>query len=78
MEKGSQNAFRHFRLAQGDSAKEDVLMQDDEYIISLVVKGSKHVSARCFFVECKIHQKKGMIAHFPTAKMVADFSAKPL
>ena len=77
--------FRYFRMAQGDSAKEDMLMQDNESAIILhkhhpfsVGKGSKHMNARNLFVADKINQKEVMIVHCPTAKMVADYSAKPL
>ena len=54
--------FGHFRLAQGDIAKEDMLMQDDESSTSLhkhhpfsMGKGRKHVSARFFFAACKMN-----------------------
>ena len=45
--------FRYFRLTQGDEAKEDILMQDNEscmllhkIILFSVGKGSKHINVR--------------------------------
>ena len=49
--------FHYFRVAQGDVAKEDFLMQDNKSCIILhtnhpfsVGKGSKHMNIRCYFV----------------------------
>ena len=77
--------FKHFWLAQEDSSKEDTLMQDNESAISLhehhlfsVVKVNNNANVRYFFVLDKTIQKEVMIAHCPTAKMVAAFSTKPL
>ena len=77
--------FRHFRLAQGDSDKEDVLTQDNESRVLLrknhpfaVEKGTKHMNVRCFFVVDKLEKKEVKIVHCPSDKMVADFSSKPL
>ena len=77
--------FRHFRLAQGDSDKEDVLTQDNASRVLLrknhpfsVEKGSKHMNVRCFFVVDKLEKKEVKIVHCPSDKMVADFSSKPL
>ena len=56
--------FRYFRLARGDEAKEEALMQDDESCILLhknrpfsVGKGSKYVNIRYLFVTDKIQKK---------------------
>ena len=69
--------FRCFRLAPGDEAKEDILMQDNQSCMLLhknhpfsVGKRSKHVNVRHFFVVDKIDKKE--------VKMVADCSSKPL
>ena len=77
--------FRHFRLVQWNSAKEDIMMQDNESTISLhkhhpfsVREGSEHVSARYFFAADKTNQKEVMIVHYPTEKMVSGFSTKLL
>ena len=57
--------FRHFRLAQGDSDKEDVLTQDNKSRVLLrkthpfsVEKGSKHMNVRCFFVVDELEKKE--------------------
>ena len=41
-------------------------------------KGSENTNVRYFFAVDKPNQKKVMIAHCLTAKMVADHSTKPL
>ena len=65
--------FRHFRLAQGDEAKEDVLIQDNQSCMLLhknhpfsVGKGSKHVNVRYFFVVDKAEKKEVKIVCCPT------------
>ena len=77
--------FRYFRLAQGDEAKEDSLMQVNEPCTLLhknhpfsVGKGSKHTNIRCFFVVDNIRKHEVKIVHYPTDEMVEDFSTKPL
>ena len=57
--------FMHFRMAQWDADKEDVLMQDNKscamlhknYLFS-IGKGIKHLHARCFFVAEKNEKKE--------------------
>ena len=53
--------FRYFRLAQGDEAKEDALMQDNKSCVQphknhpfLVGSSSKHINVRCFFFSRQI------------------------
>ena len=77
--------FRYFRIAQGDEAKEDLLMQDNESTILMHKnylfsnkKGSKHINFRYFFVVDKINQKEVKIVYCPTAKMIPDYSSKPM
>ena len=77
--------FRYFRIAQGDSATEDILMQDNKSAILLqknwpfsTGKGSKHINIRYFFVVDKIKNKEVKIIHCPTEEMIADFNTKPL
>ena len=77
--------FRYFRLAQGDSPEEDVLMQDNKSAILLqknwpysTRKGSKHIHVRYFFVVDKIRNKEVKIIYCPTELMIADFNTKPL
>lgn len=56
--------FRHFRLAQGDLIKEDILMQDNKSNITIHKncphssrKGAKHAHAQYFFVADKIKRR---------------------
>ena len=77
--------FRYFRIAQGDSATEDILMQDNKSAILLqknwpfsTGKGSKHINIRYFFVVDKIKNKEVKIIYCPTEEMIADFNTKPL
>ena len=56
--------FRYFSLAQGDEAKEDLLMQHNTSCVLLhknnlfsVEKGSKHLHVRCFFPVDKMDKK---------------------
>ena len=77
--------FRHFRLAQDNEVKDDVLMQDNECCALLnmhhpfyVRKGSKYINVWCFFVVDKIEKKEVKIMCCPTGDMVACFSVKPL
>ena len=77
--------FRCFRLAQGDEAKEDILMKDNESCILLhqnypfsTRTGSKHINVRYFFVVDKIRSKEVRIVCCPTDEMIADYSSKPL
>ena len=72
-------------MAQGDEAKEDVLMQHNQSCVLMhknypfsVGKGSKHVNVRYFFVVDKIENKEVRVACCPTEETVADFSSKPL
>jgi len=60
--------FRMFRIAQGGSSKEDILMQDNQSAILLenngrysVGKGSKHIDIRYFFITDRIEKKHGAI-----------------
>lgn len=76
--------FRCFRLAQGDDAEEDVLLQDNKSCITLhkncpfsVGKGSKHVNVRYFFPVDKMEKKEVRMACCPMKKMIADYSSKP-
>ena len=77
--------FRCFRLLKGNSSEEDTLTRDNESNMLLRKhhpfsegKGSKHMNVRYFFVVDKIHQREVKIVHFPTEKIVADFSGKVL
>ena len=77
--------FRYFRLAQGESDKEDILMQDNKSAIILqknypysTRKGSKHIHVRYFFAVDKVKNKEIKIMHCPTEKMIADYNSKPL
>ena len=77
--------LRYFRIAQGDRAKEDILMQDNEVCIILhknwpfsTGKGSQHINVRYFFVVDKIKNKEVKVIFCPTDKMVADYQSKPL
>ena len=76
--------FRYFRIGQGEDPEEDLLFQDNTSCIRLhknypfsTRKGSKHVNVKCFFVVDKIEQKDVRMAHFPTEKIIADYSTKP-
>jgi hypothetical protein len=77
--------FRYFRLAQGESDKEDILMQDNKSAIILqknypysTRKGSKHIHVRYFFAVDKVKNKEIKIMYCPTEKMIADYNSKPL
>ena len=70
--------FGYIRLAQGDSDKEDALMQDNESCTLFhknhpfsVGKGSKHINFRCFFVVDKLEKKEVKISCCTTDKIVA-------
>ena len=76
--------FRYFRLAQGGTSKEDVLMQYNTCCILMhnnypfsIIKGSKHINIRHFFVADKITKKEVRVVHCPTDKMIANNSTKP-
>ena len=76
--------FRHFRLAQGDNSKEDVLFQDNKSCMHLhkncpfsIGNGSKHANVRCFFVVDNMEKKDAKMMCCPTENMVDDYSAKP-
>ena len=77
--------FRYFCIGQGDSATEDIPMQDNKSSILLqknwpfsTGKESKHINIRYFFVVDKIKNKGVKIIYCPTKKMIADFNMKPL
>ena len=77
--------FRYFCIAQGDSATEDILMQDNKSAILLqknwpfsTGKESKHINIRYFFVVDKIKNKGVKIIYCPTKEMIADFNTKQL
>ena len=77
--------FRYFRLAQGESKAEDVLMQDNKSAIILqknypysTRKGSKHIHIQYFFVVDKLDKKELRIVYCPTDQMIADYNSKPL
>ena len=76
--------FRSFRMAQGDSEKENALMQENKSCIMFhenypfsIGKGTKHAHVRCFFVVEKIEKKELKVACCPTDKMIADYRSKP-
>ena len=77
--------FRYFRIAQGGSTTEDILMQDNKSAILLqknwpfsTGKGSKHINIRYFFAVDKIKNKEIKVIYCPTEEMIADFNTKPL
>jgi hypothetical protein len=77
--------FRHFRIAQGGSNREDILYQDNESAILLqnngrlsCGKGTKHIHIRFFFITDQIDKGKIMVKHCPTEEMIADYFTKPL
>jgi hypothetical protein len=77
--------FRHFRISQGGSDREDILYQDNESAILLqnngrlsCGKGTKHIHIRFFFITDQINKKKIMVKHCPTEEMIADYFTKPL
>ena len=77
--------FRYFRLAQGEEATEDTLMQDNKSAITLqkrwpysTRKGSKHIHVKYFFAVDKLKRKEIKLMHCPTEDMTADYNTKPL
>ena len=77
--------FRYFRLAQGDNAKEDILMQNNMSAITLqknypysTRKGTKYICTCYYFIIDKINNKEVKIIYCLTEKMIADFSSKPI
>lgn len=76
--------FRHFRLAQGDQEKEDLLFQYDQNCVILHKhhlfsegKVRNHANIRRFFTADKVEKKEIRAAHFLTNKKIACCSAKP-
>ena len=77
--------FRYFREAQGETPKEDILMQDNKNCILLqknwpfsTGKGSQHIHVRYFFTVDKIKNKELKLVYCPTGKMIADYNSKPI
>ena len=73
-----------FRLAQGSTSKEHMVMQDNKscvlmlknYTIS-IGKCSKYIHIRYFFAVDKMMKNKERVVHFPTDKMMSDYNTKP-
>ena len=77
--------YRYFRIEQGGSSKEDVILQDNQSAMLIenhgrmsCRKGSKHIHIRYFFVTDRIKHKEVRIEYCPTGEMIADFMTKPL
>ena len=67
--------FRYFRIGQGDSPTEDILMQDNK---SAILLQKNWPFSTGFFVVDKIKNKEVKIVYCPTEKMIADYNTKPL
>ena len=77
--------YRYFRIEQGGSSIEDVLLQDNQSAMLIenhgrfsCRKGSKHIHIRYFFITDRIGAKEVRVEYCPTGEMVADFMSKPL
>ena len=67
--------FRYSRLVQGDEAKEDILMQNNQSSI-LLQKNYPLSTEKSSIVADKIKKKEERLVYCPTDEMVADFSSK--
>ena len=77
--------YRYFRIEQGGSSKEDILLQDNQSSILIknngrmsCGKGSKHIHIRYFFIWDRVQNKEVKIQYCPTEQMIADYFSKPL
>ena len=77
--------FRYYRIKQGSSSMEDVILQDNQSAMLIhnhgrfsCRKGSKHIHLCYFYVTDRIKHKEIKIKYCPTGKMIADFMSKLL
>ena len=77
--------YCYFRIEQGGSSIEDVVLQDNQSAMLIenhgrfsCQKGSKHIHIRYFFITDRIKGKEVWVEYCPTGEMVADFMTKPL
>ena len=69
--------YRYFRIEQGGSSKEDILLQDNQSSILIknngrmsCGKGSKHIHIRYFFIWDRVQNKEVQIRYCPTEQMI--------